>query len=71
MVKKTIAKRGHTVDIVQIDRIGPLETAVMCKPGTTAAGIIAHIGQFLPHCRMSIFKPLNVQAFWKKYIPEK
>ncbi|MHA1519020.1 MAG: DUF2110 family protein [Promethearchaeota archaeon] len=71
MVKKTIAKRGHTVDIVQIDRIGPLETAVICKPGTTAAGIIAHIGQFIPHCRMSIFKPLKVQAYWKKFVHEK
>ncbi len=71
MVKKTIAKRGHSVDIVQIDRIGPLETAVICKPGTTAAGIIAHIGQFIPHCRMSIFKPARVSAFWKQISNEK
>ncbi len=71
MVKKTIAKRGHTVDILQIDRIGPLETAVICKPGTTAAGIIAHIGQFIPHCRMSIFKPARAQKYWKKFVVEK
>ncbi|MHA1674592.1 MAG: DUF2110 family protein [Promethearchaeota archaeon] len=71
MVKKTIAKRGHTVDILQIDRVGPLETAVICKPGTTAAGIISHIGQFIPHCRMSIFKPIRVQKYWKKFVVER
>lgn len=63
-VKKTIAKRGHSIDIVQIDRIGPLETAVLCKPGTTAVGIIAHIGKFIPECKMSIFRPQNLTKYW-------
>ncbi|WP_457557147.1 DUF2110 family protein [Candidatus Harpocratesius sp.] len=63
-VKKTLAKRGHTIDVVQIDRLGPMETAVRCKPGTTAAGLIAHIGKFLPNCVMSVFNPDRVKKYW-------
>ncbi|MHA1777358.1 MAG: hypothetical protein DRO88_00290 [Promethearchaeia archaeon] len=64
MIKKTLAKRGHTIDIMQIDRLGPMEAAVRCKSGTTAAGLIAHIGKFLPNCRMTVFNPERVAKYW-------
>lgn len=64
LVKKTLAKRGHTIDVIQIDRLGPMEAAVRCKPGTTAAGLIAHIGKFLPNCRMTTFIPEKVARYW-------
>jgi hypothetical protein len=46
LVKKTIAKRGHTIDILSISRLGPLETAIICKSGTTGPGIISRIGPY-------------------------
>jgi hypothetical protein len=66
MIKRTIAKRGHTIDIVQIDRLGPLETAIICKEGTNAPGIISHIGPFLPNCRFSTMRTKKLQKFWNQ-----
>ena len=66
MIKRTIAKRGHTIDIVQIDRLGPLETVVVCKEGTNAPGIISHIGPFLPDCKFSTMRTKKLQKFWNQ-----
>ncbi len=66
MIKRTIAKRGHTIDIVQIDRLGPLETVVICKEGTNAPGIISHIGPFLPDCKFSTMRTKKLQKFWNQ-----
>ena len=64
MIKRTIAKRGHTMDIVQIDRLGPLETVIVCKEGTNAPGIISHIGPFLPDCKFSTLRAKKLKKFW-------
>lgn len=60
MIKRTLAKRGHTIDIYEIQRLGPLEMAVICNQGTSGPGLISHIGRFLPHCKMSTFRPNSV-----------
>ena len=52
-VKNVLAKAGHTQDIVDLLRLGPLEMAIVCKKGTSGPGIISHIGQYLPDCKMS------------------
>ncbi len=65
MVKKTIAKRGHTIDVPQIIRIGPLETACVCAKGTNAPGIVSHIGPFLSNCRFSMIRPAQLTRYWK------
>ena len=66
LVKRTIAKRGHSVDIVKIQRLGPLETAIICQEGTTAPGIVSHVGPFLSNCRMNMLRPIvaKLQQFW-------
>jgi hypothetical protein len=63
-IKKTIAKRGHSQDIIEINRLGPLETAVVCKKGTTGPGIISHIGKFIPEAHFSTLQPKWVRKFW-------
>ena len=65
LVKRTIAKRGHSIDIVKIQRLGPLETAIICHEGTTAPGIVSHVGPFLSNCRMSMLRPSQLQQFWQ------
>ena len=65
MVKRTIAKRGHTIDVQEIQRLGPLETAVICNQGTTGPGIIAHIGKYLSHCRMSTMRTMLLTPYWQ------
>ena len=64
-VKRTIAKRGHSVDIVKIQRLGPLETAIICQEGTTAPGIVSHIGPFMSDCRMNMLRPSQLREFWE------
>ncbi len=43
-IKRIVAKRGHTPDILKFQRLGPLETALICKQNTYAPGMIAEIG---------------------------
>ncbi|MHA1856869.1 MAG: DUF2110 family protein [Promethearchaeota archaeon] len=66
LIKRTIAKRGHSIDIIQIDRLGPLETAIICKEDTNGPGIISHIGPFLPNCRFSTLRSKKLQKFWNQ-----
>lgn len=65
MIKRTIAKRGHSIDIYEIHRLGPLEMAAICNQGTSGPGLIAHIGKFLPHCRLSTLRAKNLQKYWQ------
>ena len=64
MVKRTLAKRGHTIDVLEIQRLGPLEVAVICNQGTNGPGIISHIGKFLPHCKMSTLSAKRIKKYW-------
>lgn len=65
-IKKTLAIRGHTIDILEVQRLGPMETAIICKEGTFAPGILAHIGPDLAMCKLSAFVPAKVKRFWKE-----
>ncbi len=64
MIKRTVAKRGHSIDVYEIHRLGPLETVIFCNEGTSGPGLIAHIGRFLPHCHLSTLQPLMLQQYW-------
>jgi hypothetical protein len=64
-IKKTLAIRGHTIDILEVQRLGPMETAIICKEGTFAPGILSHIGPDLSMCRLAAFVPAKVKRFWK------
>lgn len=65
MIKRTVAKRGHTQDVVEIQRLGPLETAMICRSGTFAPGLMSSIGPFLSKTRLSMLIPAQVRRFWK------
>ncbi|GAB4310380.1 MAG: DUF2110 family protein [Promethearchaeota archaeon] len=47
-LKRQVAKTGHTVDVLRVERLGVLENQLVLKPGTSAPGIIAHVGRRLP-----------------------
>ena len=63
-IKRIVAKRGHTPDILKFQRLGPLETALICKQDTYAPGIITEIGPYLLNSRLSMLIPGQVRRFW-------
>lgn len=70
MVRKAIIKSGHLQDILSIERLGLLEHTVVCKPGTTAQGLIAEIGKYLPKIPMKAFKPKEIKE-WLEEVENK
>jgi hypothetical protein len=64
-LKRVILKRGHYQDVVEVERLGVLENSVVLKRGTTAPGIAARIGPFLPTAELSMFRPTKI----RKYFP--
>lgn len=46
-VERAIKKAGHTRDVVNVERLGFLEHAIVCKRGTSAKGLIPRLGPFL------------------------
>jgi hypothetical protein len=64
-LKKVVAKRGHSMDLLEVQRLGPLESALVCKEGTYAPGLISRIGPFLENCKLSPLIPAQVRRFWK------
>lgn len=65
-VRKAIIKSGHLRDILSIQRLGLLEHAIVCKPGTTAQGLIAEIGRYLPKIPMKAFKAKEIRKWLKE-----
>jgi len=66
MIRKAIIRSGHLRDILNIERLGLLEHAVVCKPGTTAQGLIAEIGKYLPKIPMKAFKAKEIKKWLKE-----
>ena len=50
-------KTGCNRDVVNIERLGLFENAVVCKLGTDAVGLIPKIGRKLRNANFSIFNP--------------
>jgi len=50
-------------DIIEIEKLGLLEQAIVCKLGTDAAGLIPRIGKSLWHARFSVFDPKEIMDF--------
>jgi hypothetical protein len=62
-VEKAVKVSGHLRDIVEIESLGLLEHAVVCKLGTYAAGLIPKIGRLLPNEALEVFSPKEIQRF--------
>ena len=46
-LRATINRSGHADDIVTVERVGLLESSVICREGTDAPGLLADIGPHL------------------------
>ncbi len=46
-LRATVNRSGHAQDIVTVERIGLLESSVICRDGTDAPGLVADIGPHL------------------------
>jgi len=46
-LRATVNRSGHAEDIVTVERIGLLESSVICRDGTDAPGLLADVGPHL------------------------
>ena len=46
-LRATVNRSGHADDIVTVERVGLLESSVICREGTDAPGLLADIGPHL------------------------
>lgn len=63
--KKILNKKGHFRDIISVKRFGFLENLVLLKEGSTAPGIIAHIGKELRNCKLSAIRPQKIKQLFE------
>ncbi|MHA1696374.1 MAG: DUF2110 family protein [Candidatus Helarchaeota archaeon] len=64
-IKESLKKTGHEDDIIKIEKLGLFEYSMVCKEGTSAPGIIAHIGPKLRGIEMNAFIPSKIINFKK------
>jgi hypothetical protein len=62
-VESALDRAGCSRDIVEIEPLGLLEYAVVCKLGTDATGLIPKIGRQLRHATFSVFNPKRILEF--------
>lgn len=62
-IKNAITQTKHQRDVVQIENLGLLEHAVVCKLGTEAPGLISELGPNLTEARLYAFRPEKVSHF--------
>ncbi len=59
-VMLSLARTSCNRDVVNIERLGLFENAVVCKLGTDAVGLIPKIGRKLRNANFSIFNPRKI-----------
>lgn len=62
-VERAVKSSGHLRDVVEIESLGMMEHAVVCKLGTNSAGLIPKIGRLLPNVTFGVFLPKEIQRF--------
>jgi hypothetical protein len=50
-------------DVIDVETLGLLEYALMCKLGTDAAGLIPKIGRILKNVKFAVFNPKRLRQF--------
>jgi len=59
-VMLSLKRTGCNRDVVNIERLGLFENAVVCKLGTDAVGLVPKIGRKLQSANFSIFSPRKI-----------
>lgn len=62
-IRLALKNTGFDRDVIDVEPLGILEHAVVCKLGTDAAGLIPRIGRRLSHAAFSVFKPTRILEF--------
>jgi hypothetical protein len=62
-VERAVKVSGHLRDVAEIESLGLLEHAIVCKLGTYAAGLVPRIGRLLPNAALGVFSPREIQRF--------
>ncbi len=60
--KKALIREGHLHDIITLERYGFLEHLALLTGNTSAPGVIAQIGKYLPGCKFSVLNPKRMSA---------
>jgi len=62
-VEDAVKASGHFRDVVEVESLGMLEHAVICKLGTNAVGLIPKLGRLLPSVVFGVFSPNEILRF--------
>jgi len=62
-----LKKTGCNRDVINIERLGLFENAVVCKLGTDAVGLVPKIGGKLRNANFSIFNPREIMEVLGDY----
>jgi hypothetical protein len=59
-IENAVRASGHLRDIVEIESLGMLEHAIVCKLGTNAVGLIPRFGKLIPNAVFGVFSPTEI-----------
>ena len=60
-VEKAIERAHHFRDIFEVETLGPLEHALLCKLGTDAVGLFPKLGPHLAAANLAPFSPRKIK----------
>jgi hypothetical protein len=60
-VVNAVERAHHFRDVSQIETLGPLEYALLCKLGTDAVGLVPKLGPFLSVASLAPFSPRRIR----------
>lgn len=65
-VEKAVDKARHFRDVIKIERVGPLEQAILCKLGTDGVGLIPKLGPYLRTAYLAPFSPRKIRQIIRR-----
>jgi hypothetical protein len=65
-VRSALRRAECTRDVADLEPLGLLECAVLCKLGTDAVGLIPKVGRQLRRAVFTVFSPRKVQSFFEE-----
>ncbi len=60
-VERAIERTHHFRDVFEIETLGPLEHALLCKLGTDAVGLLPKLGPYLAAANLAPFSPRKIR----------